>query len=83
MISSPLLSHSFSIWHLTLYFIETPFKDLYSCPIEIVNGLTDDREQLQYLTGLKGTQEGTYQISFTEININILLENTLPLRGPI
>ena len=35
------------------------FKDLYSCPIEIINILTD-KGQFQYLTGLKGPQEGTY-----------------------
>ena len=49
------------------------FKDLYSCPIEIIKG------QFQYLTELKGPQEGltVYNtISFTEININILSEIT-------
>ena len=35
------------------------FKDLYSCPIEIGKGLTE-KGQFQYLTGLKGPQEGTY-----------------------
>ena len=35
------------------------FKDLYSCPIEIINGL-NDKGLLKYLTGLKGPQEGTY-----------------------
>ena len=34
-------------------------KDLYPCPIEIIKGLTD-KEQFQYLTKLKGPQEGTY-----------------------
>ena len=34
------------------------FKDLYPCPIEIM-GLTD-KEQFQYLTKLKGPQEGNY-----------------------
>ena len=34
-------------------------KDIYSCPIEIIKGLTD-KEQFQYLKKLKGTQEGTY-----------------------
>ena len=33
-------------------------KDLYSYPIEIIKGLTD-KGQSQYLTGLKGPQEGT------------------------
>ena len=54
------------------------FKDLYSCPIEVIKGLTD-KGQFQYLTGLKGPQEGLpvcNTISFTEININILSENT-------
>ena len=32
---------------------------LYSCPIEIIKGLTD-KGQFQYLTKLKGSQEGTY-----------------------
>ena len=36
-----------------------PFKDIYSCPIEIIKGLTD-KGQFQYLTGLKGPTEGTY-----------------------
>ena len=34
-------------------------KGVYSCPIEIIKGLTD-KGQFQYLTGLKGPQEGTY-----------------------
>ena len=34
-------------------------KDIYSCPIEIMTGLTD-KGQFQYLTKLKGPQEGTY-----------------------
>ena len=53
-------------------------KDLYST----IKGLTD-KGQFQYLTGLKGPQEGTVykQIPFTEININILLENTYTLCG--
>ena len=34
-------------------------KYLYSCPKENINGLTD-KGQLQSLTGLKGSQEGTY-----------------------
>ena len=33
-------------------------KDIYSCPIEIIKGLTD-KGQFQYLTKLKGPQEGT------------------------
>ena len=35
------------------------FKDIYYCPIEIIKGLTD-KGQFQYLTKLKGPQEGTY-----------------------
>ena len=35
------------------------FKDIYSCPIKIIEGLTD-KEQFQYLTKLKGPQGGTY-----------------------
>ena len=34
-------------------------KDLYYCPTEIITGLTD-KGQFQYLTNLKGPQEGTY-----------------------
>ena len=33
-------------------------KDIYYCPIEIIKGLTD-KGQFQYLTKLKGPQEGT------------------------
>ena len=40
---------------LYIYYV----KDIYSCPIEIIKGLTD-KEQFQYLTKLKGPQEGTY-----------------------
>ena len=45
------------IHHICIY---TPFKDIlvYSCPIEIIKGLTD-KGQFQYLTKLKGSQEGT------------------------
>ena len=35
------------------------FKDIDYCPIEIIKGLTD-KGQFQYLTKLKGPQEGTY-----------------------
>ena len=34
-------------------------KDIYSFPIEIIKGLID-KGQFQYLTKLKGPQEGTY-----------------------
>ena len=34
-------------------------KDLNSCLIEIIKGLTN-KEQFQYLAGLKGPQEGNY-----------------------
>ena len=34
-------------------------KYLYSCPIEIINKLTD-RGQFKYLIGLKGVEEGAY-----------------------
>ena len=34
-------------------------KGVYSCPIEIIKGLTN-KGQFQYLTGLKGPQEWTY-----------------------
>ena len=54
-------------------------KTLYSSPIEIIKGLTD-KGQFQYLTKLKGTSRGDLlaynTISFTEIKINILSENT-------
>ena len=35
------------------------FKDIYFCPIEIIKGLTENG-QFQYLTKLKGPQEGPY-----------------------
>ena len=35
------------------------FKDIYRCPIEIIKGLTY-KGQFQYVTKLKGPQEGTY-----------------------
>ena len=62
-------------------------KDLYSCPIEIIKGLTDNHNgQFQYLTGLKGPQKWTYlyttqflSIKYTKININILSESTYTL----
>ena len=51
---------------ITLYTMyETPgfpsfhFKDIYYCPIEIIKRLTD-KGQFQYVTKLKGPQEGTY-----------------------
>ena len=34
-------------------------KDIHFCPIEIIKGLTN-KGQFQYLTQLKGPQEGTY-----------------------
>ena len=34
-------------------------ENLYSCPIEIINGLTD-KGYFQHFTGLKGPQKGTY-----------------------
>ena len=37
----------------------SPFKDIHSCLIEIIKGLTE-KGQFQYLTKLKGPQEGTY-----------------------
>ena len=49
-------------------------KDIYYCPIEIIKALTN-KGQFQYLTKVKGPQEGTYlytTISFTKIKINIL-----------
>ena len=35
------------------------FKDIYSCSIEIIKGLTD-KGQFQYLAKLKGPQWGAY-----------------------
>ena len=35
------------------------FKVIYYCPIEVIKGFTD-KKQFQYLTKLKGPQEGTY-----------------------
>ena len=37
-------------------------KDIYSWPIEIIKGLTDEGQFL-YLTKLKGPQEGTYPVT--------------------
>ena len=34
-------------------------ENLYSCPIEIINGLTDNGH-FQHFTGLKGPQKRTY-----------------------
>ena len=51
-------------FHLGLHCLpKYPFKDLYCCLIEIIRGLTD-KEQFQYLKGLKGPQEGTYLTHF-------------------
>ena len=35
------------------------FKDIYYCRIEIIKGVAD-KGQFQYLTNLKGPQEGIY-----------------------
>ena len=43
----------------TVIFLLHTLKDIYSCPIKIINRLTD-KGQFQYLTKLKGHQEGTY-----------------------
>ena len=43
------------------------FKGIYSFPIEIIKGLTD-KGQFQYLTGLKGPQEGTYLYTILSSN---------------
>ena len=48
----------------TKRFSRAVFKDLYSCQIESIKGLTD-KEQFQYLAGLKGPQEGTYLYTTT------------------
>ena len=36
-----------------------PLKSIYSCPIEVISGITD-KGQFQYPNGLKGSQEGNY-----------------------
>ena len=36
------------------------FKDIYSCPIEIIKGLTD-KGQFHYLTKLRAPQDRTYR----------------------
>ena len=48
-------------WLMLQLVVSRPWtiKDLYFCPIEITQGLTD-KGQFQYLTGLKWPQEGTY-----------------------
>ena len=50
-----------SFWYICVINVVTFtfIKDIYSCPIEIIKGLTD-KEQFLYLTKLKGPQEGTY-----------------------
>ena len=62
-------------------------KGIYFCPIEVTSGLhVTDKGHFQYLTGLRGHQEGTYlckTFSFTMININILSENTSTFMGPL
>ena len=50
------VSHRILVASLTLMAL---FKDKDYCPIEIIKGLTD-MGQFQYLTKLKGPQEGTY-----------------------
>ena len=56
------------------YYSKTCLKDLYSCPIEIIKGLTD-KGQFQYLTDyrIKGASKGDVPvynlIFFTKINI--------------
>ena len=44
-------------------------KGIYSCPIEIISGLTD-KGQFQCITGLKGPKEGTY-LNKTEFLVNV------------
>ena len=48
----------------------TVLKDLYSCPVEIINWLTD-KGQFQYLTGLKGPQVGTYLYTTQFLSLKI------------
>ena len=51
--------HMFWLKNKKVIFLLCTLKDIYSCPIEIINGLTV-KGQFQYLTKLKGHQEGTY-----------------------
>ena len=44
---------------ISLHVSSEMVKGIYYCPIEIIIGLTD-KGQFQYLTKLKGPQEGNY-----------------------
>ena len=61
-------------------------KDIYSCPIEIIKGLTD-KEQIQYLTKLKGASRGDFPlyntIYFTKIKVKIYHYLPYPFMGPL
>ena len=39
--------------------IPSTFKGIYSCPIEVISGITN-KGQFQYLNGFKGPQGGNY-----------------------
>ena len=59
--------------------------DLYSCKIEIIKGLTD-KGQFEYVTVLKGPQEGAYMYLYitqflSKINTNNISECTKTLYG--
>ena len=56
------------------------FKDLYSCPIEVIIGLTDIKGTVSVSHWIKGASRGNLPvyntIYFTKINISILLETS-------
>ena len=54
-ISHTLRKRIRSLWEQIL-----SFKDIYSCPTEIIKGLAD-KGQFHYLTKLRGPQDGTYR----------------------
>ena len=60
-----LIHFSFTVKAATSIFISgrgstiSSVKDIYYCLIEIIKGLAD-KGQFQYLTNLKGPQEGSY-----------------------
>ena len=76
---SALLNPFILIYQRDLLTYEIKFIDLYSCPIEIINILNDEG-QLQYLTCILPVLK---TVSFTEIKINNLSENTLTFHETI
>ena len=51
-------------------------KDLYSCPIDTIKGLTD-KGQFQDLAGLKGPQDGIYLFTKQFLSLIYILRKTI------